>query len=483
MSHLHQLPCNIYSKTTMVSNASIGNDAPLPIVKATLTPWQNIRMWPAICKRRLKEYVAFESLAARCLAGVVLYCIARVLGVLGFAKREFTLLCALHRADALGIASARAEALIQQANSGVRADLRLIFCQHIDNYTPAPNTKRFFDAPEKLLGSGILVLKSSGELEKGVLCVNYSYMFPLIAKCFDIEAIARKYHILLEPDWSGYCDPNILSYCRYSFPAFVQAYEPRDAAVIANANSNLRLVPTSTNWWIDHRLFTPLSNVPKDIDLVMVAGWGTYKRHYRFFSALSKLRKRGHRPSVLLLGYPLDLTQDEIVRQAEYYGVADQLEVHESVPVEGMNDMLNRAKVNVLWSRKEGVNRAIIEGMFAGIPCLVREGFNYGYRYPYINSQTGCFSSERELPEKLLWMIKHHDEFNPREWVLNNMTCQHAAKLVSDAIGKAAAERGEPWSGGVVAKLSQLHGMGYWNPADSSLFADDYTYLRTLLRN
>ena len=33
--------------------------------------------------------------------------------------------------------------------------------------------------------------------------------------------------------------------------------------------------------------------------------------------------------------------------------------------------------------------------MFAGVPCIVRQGFNYGYRYPYINGQTGCFAASQ----------------------------------------------------------------------------------------
>src|SRR5437879_9782962 len=114
--------------------------------------------------------------------------------------------------------------------------------------------------------------------------------------------------------------------------------------------------------------------------------------------------------------------------------VHKHVEIYEWISPEEVNQQLNRAKVNLVWSRKEGVNRAIIEGMFAGVPCILREGFNYGYHYPYINSQTGCFSSERHLPEQLLWMIRNYHQFSPRQWVMANMTCQHATKIISEAI-------------------------------------------------
>ena len=63
----------------------------------------------------------------------------------------------------------------------------------------------------------------------------------------------------------------------------MEAYEPRDARVIHQVGGNLVVVPLSTNWWVDHRIFRPLGN-PKDIDLVMVASWASFKRHAQFFA-------------------------------------------------------------------------------------------------------------------------------------------------------------------------------------------------------
>ena len=94
----------------------------------------------------------------------------------------------------------------------------------------------------------------------------------------------------------------------------------------------------------------------------------------------------------ILVGYPMGQTKDDVCERAKYYGVFDQLEIHESITSEEVNTHFSRAKVNVLWSRREGWNRAIIEGMFAGVPCVLRKGHNYGFRYPYINANTGCYS-------------------------------------------------------------------------------------------
>lgn len=110
----------------------------------------------------------------------------------------------------------------------------------------------------------------------------------------------------------------------------------------------------------------------------MVAGWAKFKRHSSFFAALHTLKKMGEMPKVILVGYPADMTKEDVLREAEYFGVRDQIELHEWITQEEVNRQLNRAKVNVLWSRKEGFNRAIIEGMFAGVPCILRNGHNFG---------------------------------------------------------------------------------------------------------
>ena len=112
-------------------------------------------------------------------------------------------------------------------------------------------------------------------------------------------------------------------------------------------------------------------------------------------------------------------------------GCADQIEIYDDIPQQQVNEVVNRARVSLLWSRREGVNRAIIESMFAGVPCVLRDGFNYGYKYPYINERTACFTSETDLPQTLLSAIRDHDRYAPREWVAANMSCQlryHAAR-------------------------------------------------------
>jgi hypothetical protein len=376
---------------------------------------------------------------------------------------------------------------IFQTNAGLRNNKKTsmthhVYQEYIENLPQTPATSRFFEDPQRILGARMLVLKSPKENEKGVVVVDYSFALSIFVKFFDICQIAAKYHIVLEPSWSGYCDLDILCYTQYDFPVFVQASEPRDAAFIQATRSNLISVPTSANWWVDHRILKPLPSMKKDVDIIMIASWAQFKRHARFFAALVKLRSKGEQPRVVLIGYPIDRTRDDIFILAKYFGVHRQIEMYEWLTPEEVNHHLNRAKVNIVWSRKEGVNRTIIEGMFAGVPCILREGFNYGYPYPYLNPQTGCFASEQRLPEQLLWMLQNYHRFSPRDWVMAHMTCQHATNIIGVAIKRIALANGENWTQDLVTKVCHLNTMRYWNDSDRQKFDADYAFLRSTLR-
>jgi len=193
------------------------------------------------------------------------------------------------------------------------------------------------------------------------------------------------------------------------------------------------------------------------------------------------LRQRITQPKVILVGYPIDFGKEDILRLADWYSVRDLLEIYEWASPPEVNRLLNRAKVNVLWSRREGVNRAIIEGMLAGVPCLVREGLNYGYHYPHINSQTGRYSTEAALPQNLLEMIQHHDQYSPREWVLAHMSCQRTTALLNQAIKAEAVALGENWTVDIVAKINELGCVRYWDADDESRFIEDYEFLRSVI--
>jgi glycosyltransferase involved in cell wall biosynthesis len=335
--------------------------------------------------------------------------------------------------------------------------------------------------PDRYIGSRILVVKSATPAERGVIAVDYQYVFPLFAGLFDVAAICDRYDVVLEPSWADVCAPEVLLFTRQRRPIYVQTIEPRDHAVLSALDTNLRVVPLAANWWVDPRRAPPSSG-HRDIDVIMVAAWADIKRHWRVFRALSELRRRGRRLRTALVGYRYDRTRQEIEDIAAHFGIRDQIETYERIDQDEVSALLARSKVHVLWSRRECANRAIIEAMMADVPVIVREGLTFGYRYPYINEHTGRFVAESGLADAIVEMIDSREQFSPREWILEHMTCVHATRELEQYLQKAREERGESWSGGLVVRTSTLNTQLYFNPGDRRLFDADYAFLESTIR-
>ncbi len=443
---------------------------------------QRARVSLDLLDRRIREWLLLDSKGVRFIVAWALWLAGMSSYRFGNKGRGFSLLCRLHRAALNDTASRSVEQFIR-SNTRSGGPLLQVIAEQVRSVGPTDTTAKYFDNPERMLKSGAIVLKSPGVNERGVLMLYYLYIYPIFTRFFDLESIAQRYHIVLEPSWSGFCDPSILNFLTLHRPVFVGSVEPRDTAFLNRVSTALVPVSVSSNTWVDSRVFRPLFDVGnKDIDVVMVAGWGKYKRHWAFFRALRTLRRSGRSLRVALVGYHLGEQWESIYDQAKYFGVQDLLEIYNDLTQSEVNQILNRTKVHILWARREGVNRAIIEAMFANVPSIVRRGFNYGHEYNYINPNTGRFASESELPETLWEMTQTYSDFSPLRWVQDNMTCQHSTRIVTDAVGARARSGDESWTGDLAVKVNGRDGMTYWDPADEERFAADYQFLKASRR-
>ena len=440
--------------------------------------------WLQLWRQSAIEYLEYDAKFFRWLVAALGTVLASVLWMSRDKRLAFRIMSRVHRAAGSQRASLAIERKLALAHRAERAGhatgLWDHYAAHID-VSPASSLSIANNA-RGLLGYRALVLKSAGDRERGVIAVDYSYIFPLFAALFDLEAIARRYYIVLEPSWRGLCTADILAYSKFDFPVFVQTIEPRDTAFIRGLGANFVPVPIAANWWVDHRLVKPDPAVVRDIDVVMVAAWSSVKRHWRFLRVLGELRRRGHRLRVALIGYNGNKTQEVIAAEARFFGVLDQLEFHENIPLPAVASLLARSKVHLLWSRKEGANRAVIEALFADVPIVLREGLSYGYRYPYVNRMTGQFANESSLADVLLGVVQNYQSFQPREWAMANMSCQRATEILEESIRRIALDAGERWTTSLSVKTVHLESQRYWNPDEVERFRDDYRFLEAHIR-
>lgn len=451
-------------------------------IEFRLSPRQRLQTGWQLAKLRIREYLQFDATLLHRVGATAAGWLGMGLIHLGRVRFGFKILSALHRGAYSRRVTERAERFVRTSLQSRDPRFTAILNDFVERVSPSVGTANFFDDPLRMLGNAVLVLKSPTPGQKGVVIVWYNHVFPVFMRFYDVPRIAEQYHLVLEPSWSGCCDLHLLPYTQLPEPVFVEAIEPYDVRFLRGISSNLVPVNLSFNSWVDHSRMRPLPNVAKEFDVVMMAGWGSYKRHHRFFQTLNRLRCQGHRLRVLLLGYSVGWTKETILQHAEYYGVRDQIELREQVPYDQVNGHLNRARIHVMWSRREGVNRAIIEAMFAGLPCVLREGFNYGYRYPYVNEQTGSFASEQTLAKVLLETISKYDQYSPRAWVMENMTCSRATRRLEQAIAATTGQPDAEWNGRIAVKVNELSSMRYFDESIRRDFQPDYDFLASKLR-
>ncbi len=433
-------------------------------------------------KNRLLEFIKYDFNYLKSPLVFIVFCSIKLLELTKNYKRAFELASSAYRTGWAGSYTLGLHLASKyfDLNSEIGSQVSREFINEVKS---EERTQKFFDNPAEMLDGIINILKLPSDGEKGALLLNYSYYFPLFLKFFDVNAIQKEYNIILEPSWAGFCEINILSYSLLDEPVFLQTYENRDLKFISNLSTKLVPIEVGPSWFINHEYFTPPdTDMERDIDIIMVAGWAKFKRHEHFFKVLKKLKDNGHTLKVALVGYPTDMTLEEIKELAVYFCVEDLITFYQWIDPIEVAALYKRAKVNILWSKFEGNNRAIIEGMFCGTPVILREGHNYGEKYSYINNQTGMFANEHNLDTAILEIISNFKKYQPRSYVMENRNSILATDLMSKALKSYEYSVGRQWTVDLAVKTNELHGMNYLAPGQREQFSKFHKQLTKYIK-
>src|SRR5690606_5495264 len=137
------------------------------------------------------------------------------------------------------------------------------------------------------------------------------------------------------------------------------------------------------------------------------------KRNYSLFKALNQLSDVDYKAAIVCSSWGED--RNFTLSAIKYFNLQDRIQLLENLSQGELNAVLNRSKVNMLLSLKEGSNRSIFEGFFANVPAIVLKE-NIGVNKTYVNSDTGKLISESELAETLMWFRTNWTTFSARKW-------------------------------------------------------------------
>jgi hypothetical protein len=317
-----------------------------------------------------------------------------------------------------------------------------------------------------------VILKSPGPGgEKGVLLMTFEYNWARLLLGLDAEGrrwMDENYDLVLSTSWSptDYAVLGLATACTTG-NVFVQSCNYGEIAAIEAFHPRLRCLKTLPCDWINPVLYDPKPAAERETDIVMVANWGEFKRHWELFRALR------HMPAdlkIVLIGQREPGRSTETIRAlAQAHGVPQKLEIHESIPIAEVARLQCQAKVSVIMTRREGCCVAAVESLFAGCALAMREDAHVG-PLAYINEHTGQRLRPGHVHEDLMALLRRSAQLAPRQWSVENLACHLSREKLNTLLKTSAESQGRPWT----RDIAQPH----WRPHPTHAHEADRERLR-----
>lgn len=274
-------------------------------------------------------------------------------------------------------------------------------------------------------------------LAKGVLIITFTRTFSYFLRNIDLEALEKYFHIVLEPSWSGYADPDILAFMGRVKKIIVQSSEVQDRALLNCFPDTFVAASFGASDWVDTKIFFP-SSQKKKYDSIYIANTNPIKRVKRYLDAIKNIVDSGNNHYVgCLVCASWGGAKELIAAMVNRYNLGSNVVLKFDLSTESVIENLNQSKINILLSYKEGSNRSLFESMFCGTPviCIYE---NVGVNKAYINEYTGLLVLDANLEMALLWASKNYFSFDARKWAVDNIapvkTTEKLYKLIASRL-------------------------------------------------
>lgn len=315
----------------------------------------------------------------------------------------------------------------------------------------------------KAIEKAVVLKPYVSEREPGVVLISFEYQWARLMGIANLAEFAGRYTLVVA---TSSTPPHALgtTLFMHQYPGerlFVLLSNPADVETLPRLSPKIRAVPLYASNWIDPDLYHPVPFAEKDIDIAMIAGFGSVKRHFALFRALRKMPRDVR---VVLVGQPMGMTAADIMAMAGQYGVQDRIKLVESVSFEEVGRWLARAKISLVLSRREGSSTVVTESMFADTPVGIYEDARIGSKV-FINEQTGRFLRHAGLDGQLVDFLAAARRYSPRKRAMEDRLCCHGSTAVLNReLREAALAEGKAWTEDI--------GVNRWTPDPQLLPAD-----------
>lgn len=282
-----------------------------------------------------------------------------------------------------------------------------------------------------------------GPTERGVVYISFEAQWARLLNQQDVHEFTRRYLVVCAPSSSPHNIINYLFPHAYPDSYFTGISNPEDLTTLPRVAATMHVLPIYASQWVNPDLFHPLPRPEREFDLVMVASWGKVKRHHALFRAM---RRMPGSIRVLLVGQDQDGRTAATIRElAASYGVERQLTVMSNQPYPDVARHLANARASVVLSRREGSCVVVAESFCADTPAALLNDAVIGSRV-FINECTGQLLDARWLARDLMGFLERSNDFRPRTWAEQNISCYRTTALLNDILRQEALRRGDTWT-------------------------------------
>jgi len=293
-----------------------------------------------------------------------------------------------------------------------------------------------------------IVLKAPGPNgEKGVILLmmeaNWLRLFAGTTPN-EIAALDECYTFILSTGWSP-TDYALIALAAESLrhPFFVQSCNYGEIPLLESFHPRVRCLPMIACDWINPDLYSPKPFSERETDILMVANWAPFKRHWHLYEALAKMPTSLR---ITLIGQPEQgHTAESSHKQAKRLGVKQDIRFIDQATIDEVQQHQCDSRISLILSRREGCCVAVCESLFAGSPVGMVRGAHVG-PLAYINDQTGAVLGLGRTDRQLMAFLERASSCSPREWAMNRISCFASIKRVNEAMKAEAIDAGRPWT-------------------------------------
>jgi glycosyltransferase involved in cell wall biosynthesis len=292
--------------------------------------------------------------------------------------------------------------------------------------------------------SNILKAPQAGG-EKGVMILVHEYNWlRLLANEKNVRDLDQQYHFILSTSWSP-TDYALLALALQSLRGtiFVQVCHHGEIPMIEQFSPRLKCLPVLLCDWLDPACYPYKPYHEREIDILMVANWAPFKRHWQFFEALRTMPRDLR---ITMIGMPEGpYTLARVRDQAALFGVKQQIEFVESIPIAEVARYQRNSKMAIILSRREGCCMAVVESLFADSPVAMLAGAHVG-PVAYINKQTGVLLKSGGMGRQLQHFLDTAESCRARAWVTEHISCFQSYQKLNTLMRNHSEQQGLPWT-------------------------------------